>query len=206
MGEDGRPSGCQDNETRIRQNRCADRHRQPRGRRVPLAAPLAAETTRHAPATGRRRSITIAARSQADPNNAEYRIAYERAMISASQVHLDAARVAEARGQLEDALREYRRASEFDPPNRQIAAKVTDLERMMRDQIEASRPRNSVAQMREQARQSGPPPLFNLNTVMAPIRFNQASLRDIFCVDRARPPASTSRSTARSRIASTRWS
>jgi len=25
-----------------------------------------------------------------DPNNAEYRIAYERAMISASQVHLDA--------------------------------------------------------------------------------------------------------------------
>ena len=57
-----------------------------------------------------------------DPNNAEYRIALERAMISASQVHLDAARVAEARGQLEDALREYRRASEFDPPNRQLAA------------------------------------------------------------------------------------
>ena len=85
---------------------------------------------------------------QADPTNAEYRIALERAMISASQVHLDAARVAEARGNLEDALREYRRASEFDPPNRQISAKVSDLERMMRDQIEAARPRNSVAQMR----------------------------------------------------------
>jgi general secretion pathway protein D len=117
---------------------------------------------------------------QADPQNAEYRIALERAMISASIVHLDAARVAEARGNLEDALREYRRASEFDPPNRQIASKVAELERMMRDQIEASRPRNSVQQMREQARQGGPPPLFNLNTVMAPIRFNQASLRDIF--------------------------
>jgi general secretion pathway protein D len=115
-----------------------------------------------------------------DPNNAEYRIAYERAMISASQVHLDAARVAEARGQLEDALREYRRASEFDPPNRQLAAKVVDLERTLRDQIEASRPRNSVQQMREQARQEGPPSLFNLNTVMAPVVFNQASLRDIF--------------------------
>ena len=88
--------------------------------------------------------------------------------------------MAEARGNQEDALREYRRASEFDPPNRQISAKVTDLERMMRDQIEGSRPRNSVAQMREQARLSGPPPLFNLNTVMAPIRFNQSSLRDIF--------------------------
>jgi type II secretory pathway component GspD/PulD (secretin) len=116
----------------------------------------------------------------ADPNNAEYRIAYERAMISASQVHLDAARVAEARGQLEDALREYRRASEFDPPNRQLAGKVTELERTLRDQIEASRPRNSVQQMREQARQEGTPSLFNLNTVMAPIVFNQASLRDIF--------------------------
>jgi general secretion pathway protein D len=115
-----------------------------------------------------------------DPNNAEYRIAYERAMISASQVHLDAARIAEARGQLEDALREYRRASEFDPPNRQLAAKVTELERTLRDQIEASRPRNSVQQMREQARQEGPPSLFNLNTVMAPVVFNQASLRDIF--------------------------
>ena len=90
-----------------------------------------------------------------NPNNAEYRIAYERAMISASQVHVDAARIAEARGQLEDALREYRRASEFDPPNRQLAAKVTELERTLRDQIEASRPRNSVQQMREQARQEG---------------------------------------------------
>lgn len=117
---------------------------------------------------------------QADPQNAEYRIALERAMISASIVHLDAARVAEARGNLEDALREYRRASEFDPPNRQIASKVAELERMMRDQIEASRPRNSVQQMREQARQGGPPPLFNLNSVMAPIRFIQSSLRDIF--------------------------
>jgi general secretion pathway protein D len=117
---------------------------------------------------------------QEDPENAEYRIAYERAMLSASQVHVDAARVAEVRGNLEDALREYRRASEFDPPNRQLSAKVTDLERTMRDQIEAARPRNSVQQLREQARQEGPAPLFNLNTVMAPIRFNQTSLRDIF--------------------------
>lgn len=115
-----------------------------------------------------------------DPSNAEYRIAYERAMISASQVHLEAAKIAEARGQTEDALREYRRASELDPPNRQLAARVTELERSLRDQIEASRPRNSVQQMREQARQDGPPALFNLNTVMAPLVFNQASLRDIF--------------------------
>jgi tetratricopeptide (TPR) repeat protein len=66
---------------------------------------------------------------QADPDRAEYRIAFERASLSASQGHLDQARLAEARMQFEEALREYRRASEFDPPNRQIAAKVTEIER-----------------------------------------------------------------------------
>jgi general secretion pathway protein D len=116
---------------------------------------------------------------QRDPNNPQYRIAYERAMISASQEHLDQARIAEARGQLEDALREYRRASEFDPPNRQLSAKVLDLERTLRDRIEAQRPPSSVQALREQARQNAAPPLFNLNTVMQPIRFQQSSVRDI---------------------------
>jgi type II secretory pathway component GspD/PulD (secretin) len=117
---------------------------------------------------------------QADPNNVEYKIALERAMISAAGVHIDAARLAEARGNLDEALREYRRASEFDPPNRQIAAKVLDLERTIRDQIEASRPRPSAQQLRQAARAGAPPPLFNFNSVVQPIRFQQASLRDIF--------------------------
>ena len=58
---------------------------------------------------------------QADPKRADYTIALERAMITASVRHLDQARVFEARGQLDEALREYRRASEYDPPNRQVA-------------------------------------------------------------------------------------
>ncbi len=116
---------------------------------------------------------------QEDPNRPDYKIALERAMISASQEHLDQARLFEARMQLDEALREYRRASEFDPPNRQIAAKVTDLERRIRDQAEASRPRNSVQTMRDAARQAGPPPLFNLTQVLPAIRFPNASLRDI---------------------------
>ena len=116
---------------------------------------------------------------QQDPDRTEFQIALERAMVNASIQHLDQARLLEARGQTEEALREYRRASEFDPPNRQIAAKVGELERRLRDQLEAARPRPSVEQMRENARQAGPPPLFNLTTVVEPIRFNQASLRDI---------------------------
>ena len=117
---------------------------------------------------------------QEDPDNAAYRIALERAMISASIVHLDQARVLEARGQLEDALREYRRASEMDPPNRQIAAKVLEMERAMRDQAEAARTRPSMQQLRDTARDSAaPPPLFNLNSIVEPLRFNQVQLRDI---------------------------
>ena len=117
---------------------------------------------------------------QADPMNVEYKIALERAMISAAAVHIDAARVAEVRGQLDEALREYRRASEFDPPNRQIAQKVLDLERTIRDQIEANRPRPTAQQLRQTARAGAPPPLFNFNSIVQPIRFQQASLRDIF--------------------------
>jgi tetratricopeptide (TPR) repeat protein len=92
---------------------------------------------------------------QEAPDRTEYKIALERAMINASHQHLNQAQVAEARGDLEDALREYRRASEFDPPNRPLAAKVLEIERRIRDQAEAQPPRNNIAQLREQARQAG---------------------------------------------------
>ena len=49
-------------------------------------------------------------------------------MLSAAGIHIDAARLAEARGQLDEALREFRRSSEFDPSNRALASKVLDLE------------------------------------------------------------------------------
>jgi general secretion pathway protein D len=117
---------------------------------------------------------------QADPDNVQYKIALERAMISAAGVHIDAARLAEARGQLDDALREFRRASEYDPPNRAIAAKVLDLERKLRDQIESNRPRQTAQQLRQAGRAGAAPPLVNFDSVVQPIRFQQASLRDIF--------------------------
>src|SRR6185436_7065966 len=93
--------------------------------------------------------------------------------------HLDEARIFEARGQLDEALREYRRASELDPPNRQVAGKVTEIEHRIRDQAEAAQPRSNITQLRENARQTTPPPLFNLTTVLPGIRFTNASLRDI---------------------------
>jgi general secretion pathway protein D len=116
---------------------------------------------------------------QREPNRADYNIALERAMLSASRVHLDQARVFEARNQLEDALREYRRASEFDPPNRQVAAKALEIERLIRDQAEAAAPRTTIAQMRAQARQAtNQPVLIAANERVSGVRFNNTSLRD----------------------------
>jgi len=114
---------------------------------------------------------------QQEPDNAAYRVALTRAMLSASVAHLEQARRFEEAGQLDDALREYRRASEFDPPNRLLAGKVTELERKIRDTIEASRPRPAVPQPPRPG--SAPQPLANLNATVSGLKFNQASLRDI---------------------------
>ena len=100
-------------------------------------------------------------------------------MINAGSVHMDEARVFEARGQLDEALREYRRANEFHPTSRVIASKVQELERRVREQLEASQPKPSIQQMRERARQEGAPPLLNLTTKLPTLRFTNSSVRDI---------------------------
>ena len=116
---------------------------------------------------------------QEDPDRADYQIALERAMINASIRHLDQARVLEARGQLEDALREYRRASEYDPTNRQIAGKVLEMERRLRDLAEAPRPQPTIQQLQQAARQSPEPLLNPASRDPIDVVFNNASLRDI---------------------------
>src|SRR5215212_8410934 len=52
---------------------------------------------------------------QAAPDNPNYKIALERAMVAASRAHLDKAREFEQNDQLEAALGEYKQASEYDP-------------------------------------------------------------------------------------------
>jgi general secretion pathway protein D len=117
---------------------------------------------------------------QANPDRAEYRIALERAMLNASRVHFDNARALEAKDQLDAALVEYRRTIEFDPGNTQALDKVVQLEKVIRDRIEAARPRPAIALLREQARQTSAAPLLNpASRAPLDIRFTQASLRDI---------------------------
>ena len=117
---------------------------------------------------------------QADPDKPEYRIALERAMLNASRAHFDNARALEAKDQLDAALLEYRRTIEFDPGNTQALDRVVQLEKIIRDRIEASRPKPAIVQLREQARQISAAPLLNPAS-RAPLDYNfkQASLRDI---------------------------
>src|SRR5215471_940674 len=117
---------------------------------------------------------------QADPDNAHYKIALQRAMLAASRMHLDRAKQYEAMDQLEAALGEYRLASEYDPSNRQVTAKVAELDRTLRERAEASRAKPAIELARERARAASlPPPLLNLNTPLRRLQFNNASLRDI---------------------------
>ena len=116
---------------------------------------------------------------QEDPGRADFQIALERAMINASVQHLDQARLFEARGQIEDALREYRRASEYDPSNRQVAGKAIEMERRIRDTAEAARPQPTIRQLQQAARQTPEPLLNPASRDPIDVVFNNASLRDI---------------------------
>ena len=115
---------------------------------------------------------------QANPDKPEYKIQLERAMQSAAQAHISRAREMEEKGALDVALNEYRRATELDSTNRLAAAKVTELEKKIRDQIEATRPKPAIERLREQARAMGQP-LIDLTTKLPSLKFNNASLRDI---------------------------
>ena len=117
---------------------------------------------------------------QAAPENATYKIALQRAMLAASRAHIDRARAYEKDDQLEAALGEYKQATEYDPSNRLVAVKVADLDKTIRERVEAARPKPAIQQARERARASSTPaPLLNFTTPLPLIRFNNVPLRDI---------------------------
>lgn len=96
---------------------------------------------------------------QDDPQNAEYRVALQRAMMNAARAHYARAQAHEAAGALADAVREYRRAGELDPGNSDALYRAGNLERALRERIEASRPRAPIEDMRDAASRAMDPPL-----------------------------------------------
>lgn len=120
----------------------------------------------------------IAARDR--PDRPEYRIALERAQQQTSIWHFNRARVLEAEDRLDEALREYRKAGDFDPSNRQSAFRASEMERTILARIEAARPRPAIEVMREQARRDTQEPVLNpASRDLLDLRFTNASLRDI---------------------------
>ena len=117
---------------------------------------------------------------QGDPDNPHYKISLERAMLAASRAHVERARQFEELDQLEAARSEYRLASEYDPTNRQAAAKVATLDQTIRDRVEASRPRPAIEDMRARARAAAAPPMLNpASREPLILRFVNSNLRDI---------------------------
>jgi general secretion pathway protein D len=124
------------------------------------------------------RQYTVAV--QEDPDKAEYKIELERAMQTASREHITRARELEEQDMLDAALMEYRRALDIDPSNRLAAARVVELEKIIRDRIEAARPRPEIERLRELARAQGQILLDPTSKTPIPrINFTNASLRDI---------------------------
>ena len=117
---------------------------------------------------------------QEAPENADYKIALQRALVAASYFHIDRAKEFEAKDQLEAALGEYKLASEYDPSNRVATAKVAELDRTIRDRIEASRPKPPIVAMRERARAASAEPMLNpASRDPLNIHFNNTPLKDI---------------------------
>ena len=117
---------------------------------------------------------------QEDPRNAVYRAALQRAMLNASREHLAEARALEADGALAEAVREYRIAGELDPGNSYAAGRALELERAIRDRLEAARPRAPIDEMQDVARQqTGPPLLDPASGELLSLRFVDQSLQDI---------------------------
>ena len=116
---------------------------------------------------------------QDDPDRPDYKIALERAMVAAAEMYTERAKQLEAAGQLDDALRNYRKAQEFEPSNRQLATRAADIERTLRDRLEAASPRPELEKMKAAARRSVEPVLSPTNPEPLLVNFVNTSLRDI---------------------------
>jgi general secretion pathway protein D len=115
---------------------------------------------------------------QASPDSAEFKIELERATQNAAREHITRARDFEAKDSLDAALIEYKKAIEMDATNRLAAARATELERMIRDRIEKSRPRPPIDRLRQQAR-AQIPVLNPADRTPLKFSFSNSSLRDI---------------------------
>jgi type II secretory pathway component GspD/PulD (secretin) len=114
-----------------------------------------------------------------DPDRPDYKIALERAMVAAAAMYTERGKQFEDAGQLDEALRAYRKAQEFEPSNRQLAGKAAQIDRVLRDRVEAAQPRPAIEKLREQASRRTEPILSPSNPEPLVVNFVNTSIRDI---------------------------
>ena len=116
----------------------------------------------------------------AEPAQAEYRIALERAMREAARGHAAEAAAREAAGELSAALQAYRRSYALDASNGLVAARIAALQQTLRAAVEAARPPPAIAALREQARAETDAPLLDpASDAPLDLEFADTSLREI---------------------------
>ncbi len=111
---------------------------------------------------------------QDNPDRPDYKISLERAMLKAAQVHMTAARAFDQKGDVENALLEYRKVLEFEPNASYAITRRGELERQSREQAEANRPAAKIEAMRERARKTAEGPILN-PTSKTPLSLNFAT-------------------------------
>jgi general secretion pathway protein D len=111
---------------------------------------------------------------QADPDRPDYKIALERAMFAASNFHLDKARELDRKGELENALVEFRKVLEYAPGNSQAITRRGEIERLLREKADTTRKPAAIEAMRERARRQAEGPILS-PTSKVPLSLNFAT-------------------------------
>lgn len=115
------------------------------------------------------------------PDRVDIKVALSRAMQTGSQAHMARAAQLEAQDQIPGALAEYRLAADVDPANVMASAKAAELDRIIRQRIDDSRPRSPMDIMREQARKVSPLPQLAVDPrlPLPLLTFNQTQVRQV---------------------------
>jgi general secretion pathway protein D len=116
-----------------------------------------------------------------DPSRIDVKMSLQEAQSAASAAHLKRARDLEAQDQLSGAAAEYRLVADLDPANALALSKAAEIERKIRDAIEASRPKPQIDQLRQQAAQTSTIP--HLDPRIRVPRFSyHGSVKDLLTV------------------------
>jgi general secretion pathway protein D len=115
----------------------------------------------------------------ADPGRIDIKIALERSAREAAAQHIGRARALEAQEQWSGAAAEYRLAADLEPSNTLAVTKAVEIERRIRAEIEAARPRPRIDDLRQQAAQSSTVPRLDPRVTVPGLRFSNTAVRDI---------------------------